>query len=131
MEKWHEMALMVGYEVNFQEHENEIREAFRNICEPIINNDSIEFTGDCICISGKQYKLSIKKHRIEIKHIVEMRGLVINSYAVNEKLEEAYTNGREYATYQKLRSINFDYEAILNNLMNAAIEERPPQITEE
>ncbi|WP_404989338.1 hypothetical protein [Clostridium culturomicium] len=130
MEKWQEIVLMIDYNLDFQKHKDEIRKAFRSICEPVINRSIIDFKDDCIYIAGKQYKLVINKSSIGISHVIQGRGVITNLYSINEKMEEAYFDGRENGTYKRLKSINFDYEVILNNLMNSAIEERPSQIRE-
>lgn len=121
---WQKIAVSRALNTAFTEEKQSknIKEAFKEICSPLEGTKGIEIGEDYLKINEKEYKLIISPYKISIKYNSLLKGIQEASFVVNEKRQVGYSlRSNSQIQWSFLDDYYFDYEEILNNLMDYVI----------
>lgn len=128
MRKWQQRLLVDVTKINFMEDTDKIKSTFSNLCEPISEFNGISFnkTYGLLEVGDNYYRLDIGPNGINIQKINENSHVIKSvSYIINDDNSYEYKNIFSSKIYEfgELESVDFDYECILDNLMNLIVVE--------
>lgn len=134
MERWQkkvydmvEREKVISSEIDFTKDEEEIKNAFFNICKPIEELDEVELDKEKMSFSimGKEYTLCIEKNSIGIQYTrgqyQKKQVFMIDEDRQNFEKNYSYHDSNRQGQYMSLEDLYFNYEDILNELMNEII----------
>lgn len=125
MERWQKRAIVKVANVDFTNDKEKIKSAFSTICKPLLDFEGIKFNeeSNILSIGDKTYTLSILSYSISISCLDRTGSTVEVSFFVNTEKECAYRSSTERGMihFDSLISVDFDYENILNTIMNKII----------
>lgn len=125
MKPWQIEAILKSTKFNFSEHEDEIKETFKSICEPLSGRDNIQVGEDYLIVNDKKYSLQVIPNQIIINYNDSSMNMNQAFYWINSNNEYIYSdtsnNSRLTGKWTPLTNYELDYEEILDNLMTIAI----------
>lgn len=125
MEKWQNALIVDVFEINLSKDSKTIKETFSRLCEPLTRYDEIYFyEEDCfLAVSDVIFELTVGVNGINISKR-DIGGIIKSvSYLVDENKFYEYKNITIDKVYEtdRLESTDFNYEAIINRLMDMLI----------
>ena len=123
MPKWVMLAKAKVLNVNFSEDEKTIEDAFKRICEPVCRVPGILVRTNSLVVGDITYTLGIAENKIEITFFKDGKENRCSYFVSNGKYSYKAPKDTIATNFKPLESLEFDYETILNNLMDIALSE--------
>lgn len=126
MEKWQNSIIVDVSNINLFKDSKIIKETFSRLCEPLTRYDEIDFHEDGCFLAAKDviFKLTVGTNGINISKQNASETIKSVSYIIEvaNKFYE-YKNMTINKVYEtdRLESLDFDYEYIINRLMDMLI----------
>lgn len=125
MNYWQKRALVKVSKVDFFKEQEKIEDAFYSICEPLLDNEGIEFDKkeSILTIGNNKYTLTIGANGFGITLEMGPNRKICKSFLINEEMKYAFsiTPHSKIPDYQPLETMDINYEKILNSIMDDMI----------
>lgn len=125
MKKWQNSLIVDVFKIDFNKDSKIIKEAFSRLCNPLTKYDGINFNAaHCLLEVGNVfYRLTIGANGINISKRYDNGNTKSVSYIVNTDNVYEYKNITIDKIYEtgRLESVDFDYESIIDKLMDILI----------
>lgn len=127
MKMWQNKLVIQSMDIDFKPDSDLIQDIFIQLCEPLINFDRIsyDYEIEALKVGNIYYSLNVFQNSICIFKSNEGKKIIkVVSYIVNNDKTYEYKNTEKDEVYfsGKLESPNFDYESIIDEIMNLLVE---------